>query len=134
MQQLETYVEKKAVKKPTTQSDKFTISFNKKLKRLNFLKPTINLLEKTFGQFEYVLFKFNPKVKNSFWVSPCNPHEIGAKKLNKTFIVISKGLSEKIGLDNIEDKTGKLPLTWDYRYQAAKINIDSNKKRRRYLN
>jgi hypothetical protein len=86
-------------------------------------------MSKSFGPFNYVLFRFDPEVKNSFWLAPCSPDESGAKQINtyiksKT-VALSKGLMAKLNLKNILENTDskRFPGNWDSRNKAIKIDI-----------
>jgi hypothetical protein len=117
---LQTYVEEKQNRR-----GKLLIGFNKKLNRISLHKTSKDLLARSYGPFNCVLIKFDPEVKNSFWLAPCSEKELGAKKVNKTYVSISEALSKKMGLDSIKKESGSLPVYWDSKNNAVKIDVVS---------
>ena len=120
--ELETYVDKRSSRRGES-----NVRFNTKLKRMVFYKASQELIKKKFGSFNYVLFRFDPNSKDSVWITPCSSDDVGRKRINvgkndsTSFVSLSKGLLEKLGLE--ENLSEIFPISLDTSNKAVKIDL-----------
>lgn len=111
--------------KNSLQKGKERVGWCAKIKTLNLYRATKIMVENQFGPFNFVLLKFDPDKKETFWISPCTEDELGAKRVfekNKTKLIrLSKGFLDNIGLKEIE--RGAFGVAWDKRNQGLKIDL-----------
>ena len=81
------------------------------------------LLEtKISGELTHVQLLTTPEVPNSFWIRPCQPKDIGAKKLNGT----GKDISCTIFFKTIRlptEETTLVPTSWDFENDALRVDL-----------
>jgi|SRR5271157_2457134 len=102
------------------------VSINSKLSRLLLYKKGYQVIQENYGQdVEYVQILTDKDRPNFFWLKPCDSEAPGNRKMDRTS-QHTRTVSIRALLKELEWKpsnTTRLPLEWDKKEEAARIDI-----------